>query len=49
MVLDEAGDPRRRSIRYRVEARLNVEPAPDVALEACLELTTGQYAVKATG
>lgn len=48
VVPDEPADPRRRAIRYRIEARLRVEPAPDVSLEAYLELTTGQYSVKAT-
>jgi type VI secretion system protein ImpF len=36
-----------RTIRFRIEARLNVEPAPAVAFETELELTTGHYRVNA--
>jgi type VI secretion system protein ImpF len=40
------GDGKERSLRFRVEARVCVEPAPPVAFETVLELTTGHYTVK---
>lgn len=33
-------------IKFRLEARLAVDPAPDVAFDTILELTTGQHQVK---
>ncbi len=33
-------------LRYRVDARLRLDPAPDVAFETLLELTTGHYSIK---
>jgi type VI secretion system protein ImpF len=47
-VLLEGGDSKLRSLRYRIEARLNVDPAPEVAFDTTLELATGYYSVKAT-
>jgi type VI secretion system protein ImpF len=41
-------DNKLRSLRYRLEAKLNVDPAPEVAFDTTLELTTGYYSVKAT-
>jgi type VI secretion system protein ImpF len=41
-------DPRQeinRTIKFRVEARLNVEPAPEVAFDTILELTTGHSSI----
>lgn len=38
-----------RKVRYRVEARLNLDPAPEVAFDTILELSTGQYAVQTSG
>jgi type VI secretion system protein ImpF len=35
-----------RKVRYRVEARLNLDPAPEVAFDTILELSTGQYAIQ---
>jgi type VI secretion system protein ImpF len=35
-----------RTVRFRVEARLCLEPAPAVAFDTILELTTGHYSVK---
>jgi type VI secretion system protein ImpF len=35
-----------RSVRYRIDARLCVDPAPEVAFDTVLELTTGHYSVK---
>ncbi len=34
-----------RSIRFRIDARLCVDPAPEVAFDTVLELASGQYAV----
>lgn len=38
-----------QTIRFRIEARLNVDPAPEVAFDTILELTTGRYSVKPSG
>jgi type VI secretion system protein ImpF len=43
--LVEPGDLTRRTVRFHIEARLAVEPAPDVAFETVLELITGHAAV----
>ncbi len=48
VALEGAEAGQRPAVRYRIEARLKVEHAPTVALEARLELTTGQFSVKAT-
>ena len=37
------------SIRFRVEAELNVDPAPEVGFETVLELTTGRTTVTPVG
>jgi type VI secretion system protein ImpF len=47
-VLDPS-DSRERTIRFRVDARLCLEPAPEVAFDTILELSTGQYAVQTSG
>lgn len=44
--LIDAGDSKDRTIRFRVEGRLCVDPSPDVAFDTVLELTTGHYSVK---
>ncbi len=36
-----------RTVRFHVEASLNVDPAPEVAFETILELTTGHAAIRA--
>lgn len=36
-----------RKVRYHVEAKLNLDPAPEVAFDTILELSTGQYAIQA--
>lgn len=38
-----------RTLRFRIDAQLNVEPAPDVAFETILELTTGHHSVRPAG
>jgi type VI secretion system protein ImpF len=45
-VLLKSDDEKQRSIRFRVEARLSVDPAPDVAFDTTLELATGYYSVQ---
>jgi type VI secretion system protein ImpF len=47
--LVDAGDGRERTVRFRVEARLSVEPAPEVAFDTVLELTTGRYRITPGG
>jgi type VI secretion system protein ImpF len=48
LVLDP-GDGKSRSVRFRIDARLRLEPSPDVAFDTILELTTGHYSVKPSG
>jgi type VI secretion system protein ImpF len=45
-VLIETGGLSERSVRFHVEARLNVDPAPEVAFETVLELSTGHASIK---
>jgi type VI secretion system protein ImpF len=47
--LVDPGDGKQRTIRFRIEARLRVEPAPEVAFDTILELTTGHYSVTRSG
>jgi type VI secretion system protein ImpF len=47
--LVDAGDGKDRTVRFRVDARLCLEPAPDVAFDTVLELTTGRYSVQPSG
>jgi type VI secretion system protein ImpF len=35
-----------RDVRFRIEGRLSVDPAPDVVFDTTLELSTGQYKVQ---
>jgi type VI secretion system protein ImpF len=39
-------EERNRTLRFHVEARLCVDPAPDVAFDTFLELMTGHYLVR---
>jgi type VI secretion system protein ImpF len=41
----DPGQQVQRMVKFRVEARLNVEPAPEVAFDTILELTTGHSTV----
>jgi len=41
-----AGDGLERRVQFKVEARLCVDPAPEVAFDTILELSTGHYSVK---
>jgi type VI secretion system protein ImpF len=47
--LVDPGQDKQRSVRFRVEARLCVEPAPEVAFDTILELSTGHSSVKPSG
>lgn len=47
--LVDPGDGKERTVRFRVEARLSVEPAPEVAFDTVLELTTGRYRITPGG
>jgi type VI secretion system protein ImpF len=42
-------DSLERTVRFRVDARLCLDPAPEVAFDTVLELTTGHYDVKSSG
>jgi type VI secretion system protein ImpF len=48
MLMESTAGQVERSVRFRIEARLNVDPAPEVAFDTILELTTGRYEVKST-
>jgi type VI secretion system protein ImpF len=37
-----------RSVRFHIEARLRVEPSPEVGFETTLELTTGHASIQAS-
>lgn len=47
--LVDPGDSKQPTVRFRIDARLALEPAPEVAFETVLELTTGHSAVKQAG
>lgn len=42
----EGGNAQERTVRFRLDAKLNVDPAPEVAFDTILELTTGHYSVQ---
>jgi type VI secretion system protein ImpF len=44
--LVDSAESKQPALRFRIDARLCVEPAPDVAFETILELTTGHSAVQ---
>lgn len=44
--LVDPGESKQPTLRFRIDARLCVEPAPDVAFETILELTTGHSSVQ---
>ncbi len=46
--LEHDADSKDRNLRFRIDARLSVDPCPEVAFETVLELMTGHYAVKPT-
>jgi type VI secretion system protein ImpF len=45
----DPGDSLERTVRFRIDARLCLDPAPAVAFDTILELTTGRYDVKPSG
>jgi type VI secretion system protein ImpF len=45
----EDGGGIERTVKFRIDARLSVDPAPEVAFDTVLELTTGHYLVKPSG
>ncbi len=45
MLLDPGENWTRHAVRFRVDARLAVDPAPDVAFDTVLEMASGQYRV----
>ena len=38
-------DLKDRTVRFRIDARLCVEPAPEVAFDTVLQISTGQYTI----
>jgi type VI secretion system protein ImpF len=42
------GDEKDRRIKFRIDARLCVDPAPEVAFDTILELTSGHYSVQSS-
>jgi type VI secretion system protein ImpF len=42
----DSTDDKSGALRFRIDARLRVDPHPDVAFDTILELTTGHYTVK---
>jgi type VI secretion system protein ImpF len=44
--LVEGGDNKARTVKFRLDARMRVDPAPEVAFDTILELTTGHYSIK---
>jgi type VI secretion system protein ImpF len=47
--MTDPGDGKERTVKFRIDARLNVDPAPEVAFETVLELMTGHYSVQPAG
>lgn len=48
VILADSGDTKDRSAKFHVEARLCLDPAPEVAFDTVLELTTGHYTVQSS-
>ncbi|WP_020475102.1 type VI secretion system baseplate subunit TssE [Zavarzinella formosa] len=47
-VLNPGEDLTTQSLRFRVEARLSVDPSPEYAFDTILEIASGQYVVSPT-
>lgn len=45
-VLVDTGEGGERAVRFHIEARVNADPAPEVAFETVLELMTGHATIK---
>lgn len=46
MVAEKPGEAASTRLRFQIEARLNVDPSPEVEFETILELTTGQALIR---
>jgi type VI secretion system protein ImpF len=46
VMAEPGGDLVRHRIRFHIEARLNVDPSPEVEFETILELSTGQASIR---
>jgi len=44
-LLEKPDDLMRMSVRFRIDARLNADPAPDVSFDTILEMGSGKYLV----
>jgi type VI secretion system protein ImpF len=42
----DPGDGKQRTVRFRIDARLCIDPAPEVSFETIMELTTGRHSVQ---
>lgn len=47
-ILVHSGSSDTRAVRFHIEARLRVEPSPEVGFETTLELTTGHASIQAS-
>ena len=47
--LIEGGDSKNRTVRFRIDAKLNMHPSPEVSFETVGDLATGHYMVQAAG
>jgi len=47
VTLLDPGNSKEQKVRYRVDARLNVDPSPEVPFETVVDLATGHYSVQA--
>jgi type VI secretion system protein ImpF len=45
-LLGSEDDTKLRAIRFRIEARVGVDPAPEVSFETVLHLSTGEHSVR---
>jgi type VI secretion system protein ImpF len=45
-LLPTGEEGRQRAVRFRVEAKVGADPAPEVAFDTVLELLTGQHSVR---
>lgn len=43
----DSGDNKNRTLTFRIDARLRLDPSPDVAFDTILELTSGHTSVNA--
>ena len=46
MLVDNASTAEQHRVRFHIEARLDVDPSPEVEFETVLELSTGQASVR---